>query len=74
MATVIRTTGELREFLVQAIIDVRAGTLDPEKAKNITRLASQVNDSFFSEIKCALVRKSLGQQNTEIGDLPINKA
>ena len=50
----ITTTGDLRDFLCSAINSVANGTMDVEKARNITKLAGQVNESFYSEVKVAL--------------------
>jgi hypothetical protein len=68
----IRTTGQLREFLVSMIIGVKDGDLDLEKARNITKLAAQVNESFYSEVKIAKCAVELGGVASELGMLPIN--
>lgn len=69
----IKTTGQLREFLSNMLIGVKNGVLDTDKARNITKMAAQINESFYSEIKIAKVHAEAGKQVAEMGDLPINK-
>ena len=47
----ITNAGELREFLCLAINNVANGTLDAGKARDIVKLASQVNESLYAEVK-----------------------
>jgi hypothetical protein len=70
----INTAGDLREFLASAINSVANGTLDPDKARNITKLAAQINESFYSEIKIAKVQLELGRDCKPLGQLPIAAA
>jgi hypothetical protein len=72
MAKQIKTTGELREFLVSMIIGVKDGDLDLDKARNITKLAAQINESFYSEVKIAKAAIEMGNAAAELGTLPIN--
>jgi hypothetical protein len=69
----IKTTGELREFLCEIAAGVEAGKVEPEKARNITKLAAQVNESFYSEIKVQQTAIQAGQQVVGLGDLAVNK-
>lgn len=55
----ITNTGQLRDFLCSAINAVGNGTMDAEKARNITKLAGQVNESLYAEVKVAKTKKSL---------------
>lgn len=68
----IKTSGDLREFLCAAINGVANGTMDPEKARNITKLSAQVNESFYSELKHMKVQIEAGREIGRLGDLPIN--
>jgi len=67
----IETSGALREFLCSMINGVANGTVDSDKARNVTKLASQVNESFYSEIKIAKILTEAGKEAAELGDLPI---
>lgn len=68
----IKTTGQLREFICSVINGVANGTMDTDKARNITKLAAQVNESFYSEIKIAKVMAEGGKDAARLGMLPIN--
>lgn len=67
----IKNTGDLRKFLVETMENVRSGELEIEKALSVTRLASQVNESFYSEIKTARFLKESGKKYAEMGGLTI---
>jgi len=73
MAKSISNTGELREFIVNMMVGVKDGHVDPEKARNITKLAAQVNESFYSEIKVMKTRLEAGQEISKFGALLINE-
>jgi hypothetical protein len=70
----ITTTGQLREFLCQSINSVATGTLDIQKASQITKLAAQVNESLYSEVKVARLQLELGKTASEMGALTVNQA
>ena len=42
----INTTGDLRKFLCNSISSVANGTMDIAKAREVTKLGGQVNESF----------------------------
>jgi hypothetical protein len=67
----ITTSGQLRDFLCSMINGVANGTFDSDKARNVTKLASQVNESFYSEIKIAKVMTDAGKEVSSLGNLPI---
>jgi len=68
----IKTTGDLREFLVTMMIGVKDGLVDGEDARHITKLASQINESFYSEIKIAKTRHEIaGEQFSALGNTQI---
>lgn len=69
----IKNTGDLREFLCSTINSVANGTIDTDKARNITKLAAQVNESFYSEIKIAKTMIEMGKPTSDLGSLPISK-
>lgn len=68
----IKTTGDLREFLVQMMVGVKNGDLDVQEANSINKLASQINESFYSEIKTNKLRQETGETMRKLGDMPIN--
>lgn len=73
MSTQIKTTGQLREFLVNMLIGVKNGDLDESKARNITKMAAQINESFYSEIKIAKIQLDAGKSAEELGKLRIGE-
>lgn len=69
----IKTSGQLREFLVNMMIGVKDGNVKLDEASRITKLAAQINESFYSEIKIAKVMMEAGKTVADLGTLPINK-
>jgi hypothetical protein len=67
----IRNVGQLREMIVDAMAAVRDGQMDLDKASRLTKLAAQVNESFYSEIKVARVRAEAGESMPALGTMPI---
>jgi len=67
----INTTGDLRKFLCNSISSVANGTMDIAKAKEVTKLAGQVNESFYSEVKVARLQIDLKQTANKLGLLPV---
>ena len=65
----ITTTGQLRAFLADTIAKVSSGEVGIEEASRITKLASQINESFYSEIKVAKTLWEMGQyEKVEMGE------
>lgn len=67
----IRTTGELRDFLAVMMVGVKNGDLDLDKASRITKLAGQINESFYAEIKVAKIRAESGEAMEKLGNMPV---
>lgn len=67
----MKTTGELRDFLATMMVGVKNGDLDIEKARNITKLAGQINESFYAEVKVAKVRAEAGEVMPKLGMMDI---
>ena len=67
----ITKTGELRELLCSAINSVANGTMDVEKARNITKLAGQVNESLYAEVKVKRMQVEMKQASSEFGELSL---
>lgn len=69
----IKTTGQLRKFLAETIVKVGDGSIGLDEASRITKLAAQVNESFYSEIKIAKTQWEIGAQSEskKLGDLPL---
>ena len=67
----MKTTGELRDFLATMMVGVKSGDIDIEKARNITKLAGQINESFYAEVKVAKVRAEAGEVMPKLGMMDI---
>ena len=70
----IKTTGEMREFLATMMVGVKNGDLDLAKASQITKLAGQINESFYAEVKVAKVRAEAGEQMPALGEMSVGSA
>lgn len=71
MPKVIKTTGDLREFLTEMMTDIQGNRLNVEKAGAIIRAAQQINESFYSEIKTRHFQRQFGAKAHDLGHLPI---
>ena len=71
MSGKIKTTGELREFLASMMVGVKTGDLNLDKASRITKMAGQINESFYAEIKVAKIRLEAGEAMKKLGEMPI---
>lgn len=69
----INTAGDLRKFLCNSINSVANGTMDISKAREVTKLAGQVNESFYSEVKVARLQMDMEKEVYKLGSLPVNK-
>lgn len=67
----IRTTGELRDFLATMMVGVKNGDLDVDKARTITKLADQINESFYAEVKVAKVLAEAGETSLALGAMKV---
>lgn len=67
----IRTTGELRDFLVTMMVGVKNGQLEVDKASRITKLAAQITENMYAEIKVAKVKGEAGTMQHKFGELPV---
>lgn len=68
----IKTVGDLREYLCDSIADVVNGNLDLDKAREITKLSTQVNNALHAEIKAIRLEVDLSRDPKVLGDTPIN--
>ena len=68
----IKTTGDLRNFLSQLLLDVKSGAIEPDKASKITKISSQINENFYAEIRVAKTYLESGAPLPDLGAIPIN--
>lgn len=67
----IKTTADLRSFIADMMVGVKNGHLDLDAAGRITKLAAQINESMYAEIKIARVRAEANKAVAEFGELAI---
>ena len=67
----IKTTGQLREVLAKAILDVTSGTIGIQTAVAIHKLSKSVTDSLYSETRIAMFHADTGEKISKFGTLPI---
>ena len=67
----IKTTGQLRELLANAVKGVLNGDLDIDKATALHKLAKNISESLYSETKIAMFSHEVGKDIPEMGDLPL---
>ena len=73
MSEEIKTTGQLRKALLEAINDVKCKHLDVDRGMCMTKLASQVNESMRIEIMANRLLVEMGTTTQELGALPLTE-
>lgn len=65
-------SGELREFLMSTIEQVRDGKCDPGRAKAIALLAGQINLSMQVEVNARVLQTKWGDgEQRALGHMPL---
>lgn len=57
--------------MANMMLGVKNGDLELDKASRITKLAGQINESFYAEIKVAKIRADAGVVMTDLGAMPV---
>ena len=68
----IKTTGDLRALLSQAIEDVKSGKMSIEKAGSIQKIAGRINESIYAEAKILLMINPQ-MKEASLGNLELHK-
>lgn len=63
----ISTTGDLRTFLSNTMLGVVGGDVSPEQAGTVAKLAQQINESMYAEIKSQKMKIELGKAAGDFG-------
>lgn len=69
--SVAKTSGQLREFLLQTMEEVKSGKLTYERASAVIKGASQVNESIYAELKARQLAKEMGGERFKLGQMPL---
>jgi len=67
----IKTTGELRQFLLESMSDLKSGKLDVSTANTLQKMASQINESLYAELKAMALIGKLQQEQHPLGQRPL---
>ena len=70
----IKTAGDLRSFLADVLVDIRAGSIDADQASAISKVAAQINNSLAVEVNTALRLASMGKDHPVAGSMRIGNA
>lgn len=71
MTKEIETTGDLRDFLSKMLVGIKNGDIDVSKAAQITKMAAQINESFYSEVKVTQTLDAAKRETAIVGKLLI---
>lgn len=66
---VIRTTGDVRRNLAQAMSEIRNGEMPVQKAMAIAALAKEITASMQTEVNIAKAKISLGDNGKALGEI-----
>lgn len=67
----IKTTGQLRQLLANAVKGVMNGDLEVEDAMAVHKLAKNISESLYSETKIAMFRNEVGQTIEKFGEMKL---
>jgi hypothetical protein len=70
----INTTGELRTFVASMMLGVKNGDVAIDKAREITKMAAAITESFYAEVRVATTTKEAGGVAANLGALPLGES
>ena len=74
MSGQIKTTGDLRDYLAKIMVSVGNGTCATDKAREIVKVAGQINESFYSEVKVQRLKMDLKQESEKFGEMTVGNS
>jgi hypothetical protein len=74
MSRKLISTGNLRAFLSEAMVQMRDGNLRVEELSTLASTASAINNSLLAEIRYHRLQLDMGQQVDKFGQLVIGDA
>lgn len=63
----------MRTFLADTLIGLKNGHMEPDIASRITKMAAQINESLYAEIKVARVIGEMGKEAATFGNLGLGE-
>lgn len=67
----IKTTGQLRTMLANAVKSVAQGSMDIQRAEAMHKLAKNITESLYSETKIAMFLHEVEKPAAEMGALQL---
>lgn len=64
---VIRTSGDVRRFIAQSMVEIRSGELPVDKGLAIAALAKELTASMQAEVNVAKLKEALRQSGADLG-------
>jgi len=65
----MKTTGDLRTYLVGLLESVRSGGITPLQASQMVKIAEQINESFYAEVKVRQAARDADETVKPLGQL-----
>lgn len=72
MTNKLKTTGDLRRFMADTMLEIKNGTVEEGVARNLIKMSAQLNESFYSEAKIAKLKLEAGEAMDKFGQLSID--
>ena len=72
MRNKLKTTGDLRRFMADTMLEIKNGTVEEGVARNLIKMSAQLNESFYSEAKIAKLKLEAGEAMDKFGQLSID--
>ncbi len=69
MSEIIQSSGDIRRFLAQTMMDIRTGAVSVEKGLAIAAMSKEITASLQAEVNVAKVRVSMLQAGKNMGEL-----
>jgi hypothetical protein len=73
MTTALKTTGDLRTFLLDTMVAVKSGSMKREDASTITKLAQQTTENLYAELKAKKLAMEASEPTAQLGTLNLGK-
>lgn len=69
MNETIQSSGDIRRFLAQTMVDIRTGAVSVDKGLAIAAMSKEITASLQAEVNVAKVRVSMLQAGKNMGEL-----
>ena len=69
----IKSSGQLRQFLLDSIDKLSKGEMSTDEARNIVKISGQINDNLYAEVKVLKTKIELGQETDKFGNLNLTE-